>query len=61
MADLPELLLGNQTVGPLFADVGAAALRLGAGTLWAGGRFRPRLRWSFPLLPWQHGPAHRTT
>jgi len=61
MADPPELLLVNQTVGPLFADVVAAAARRGAVTLMAGGRLPSSLRSSLPVLRWQRGPAYRRT
>lgn len=57
MADPPELLLVNQTVGPLFGDVVAAAARRGSVTLLAGGG----LPSSLPALRWQRGPAYRRT
>ena len=57
MADPPELLLANQTVGPLFGDVVAAAARRGSVTLLAGGG----LPSSLPALRWQRGPAYRRT
>jgi colanic acid biosynthesis glycosyl transferase WcaI len=57
MADPPDLLLVNQTVGPLFADVVAAAARRGAVTLMAGGA----LPSSLPPLRLRRGPAYRRT
>lgn len=55
MADPPDLLLVNQTVGPLFADVVAAAARRGTVTLMAGGTLPP----SLPPLGLRRGPAYR--
>ena len=57
MADPPDLLLVNQTVGPLFADVVAAAARRGPVTLMAAGMLPP----SLPPLRLLRGPAYRRT